>query len=216
MSERFHEKLNGLDSDVREMAELSKEMLRKSVKALKDQDAELTGWVLDNKGRIIEMDQQIENKTLRLVTLFQPMASDMRKIATIMKLNTYLARIGRYGKDIATIAADLTDNPHVAKLVSLPHMAEIVVDMIDDAIEVFRTGETSKFESFGEKDDALDAMRYSIFRECLTQMMEDPRTIKRCTHYIMIARYLERCGDHACKMAEKIYYMHTGEHIEIR
>jgi len=88
--------------------------------------------------------------------------------------------------------------------------------MIQDALRAFENETVIDTEDFVSRDDELDSLRYSIFRECLTYMMEDPQKITRCSHYIMIARYLERCGDHACKMAEKIYYMVTGERKEIK
>ncbi|MGF3585462.1 MAG: phosphate signaling complex PhoU family protein, partial [Thermoplasmatota archaeon] len=101
------------------------------------------------------------------------------------------------------------------KLVSIPHMAEIVNGMINDVLYAFETGDISKFNDFIDREKTVDELRYSIFRECLSYMMEDPRVITRCTYYIMVARYLERCGDHACKIAEKIVYMVTGQRVEI-
>jgi len=92
----------------------------------------------------------------------------------------------------------------------------MVCKMIDDALKAFETEDISLIKDFEERDDTLDALRWSIFRECITYMMENPSTITGCAHYMMIARYLERCGDHACKIAEKVHYMVTGEHIEIK
>lgn len=162
------------------------------------------------------MDKKIEEKALQLIALYQPMAKDMRAIACILKMITYLTRIGRYGKDIANVAKELADKPHIAKLVEIPYMAEIVCKMIDDALKAFETEDLSLIEDFSERDDSVDALRYSIFRECIPYVMEDPKNITRCAHYAMIARYLERCTDHACKIAEKVYYMVTGERREIK
>ena len=216
MTEKFEHDLKKLKNNVIAMGKLSKEMLEKSVKALKQQDAELAKEVLAQKEELLTKDAKIEEDALRFLTLYQPMASDMRLLATILKMITYLTRIGRYGKDIAKVAIEMCSQPHVKKLVSIPQIATIVCSMIDDALEAFATGDFSKLKDFQERDDEVDAIRYGIFRECLTYMMEDPKTIERCAHYMMIARYLERCGDHACKIAEKIHYMVTGEHIEIR
>jgi len=216
MAEKFHQELKELEKEVRTMGNLAKDMLEKGVKALRDQDTELAKQVISKRIEIAEMDEKIEEDALRLMALYQPMAKDMRLIACVLKMNTYLARIGRYGNDIAKISLEIADEPHVAKLVSLPHMAKIVCEMIDDALKSFETKDAIHIQDFLDREDTIDAMRYSIFRECLTYMMEDPKTIKCCTHYVMIARYLERCGDHACKMAEKIHYMITGERIEIK
>jgi phosphate transport system protein len=100
-------------------------------------------------------------------------------------------------------------------MMSLPQMAELVLDMIEDSVQAYDTDALGLIADFSARDDTIDALRHSIFREGITYMMEDPRTITRCTHYIMIARYLERCADHACKIAENVQYMDTGERFEI-
>ena len=215
MVKKFHDELKKLNKDVIKMGNLAKEMLKKSVESLKDLDVEKAEWVISKKGDIADMDDKIEEKTLRLITLYQPMASDMREIACILKMITYLTRVGRYGKDIAELVGNWGDKRHVKKLVSIPHMSDLVCSMLDDAINSFEIKDISNFSDFSDRDDTVDELRYSIFRECLSYMMEDPKVITRCTNYIMVARYLERCADHACKMAEKIYYMVKGERIEI-
>ena len=214
--DRLHEDLKKMKRKVIEMGELAKEMLHDSVEALKKQDIELAEKVISKKKKLADMDVEIEGKTLQLIALYHPMAKDMRTVACILKTITYLTRIGRYGKDIANIAKELSDKPHVAKLVEIPYMAEMVCKMIDDALKAFETEDISLIKDFEERDDSLDALRWSIFRECITYMMENPSTITRCAHYMMIARYLERCGDHACKIAEKVHYMVTGERVEIK
>jgi len=215
MVEKFHEELDTLKLDVEEMGKLAREMLEKSIIALKTKDTELADWIISQKGKLAKMDLEIETDALRLVTLYQPMAKDMRVIACILKVITYLTRIGRYGKDIARVVPQLCETPQVGKMVSLPYMAQIVCDMIDNALEAFETENISLFADFDERDDSVDSLRYSVFRECLTYMTENPKNITPCAHYMMIARYLERCADHACKMAEKIHYMATGTHVEI-
>jgi len=216
MSEEFHRKLNDLKEEVMEMGELASGMLSDSITALKNQDIEMADSVINRKNKLAEMDDEIEEKALTFIALYQPMASDMRKIGCILKMITYLARIGRYGKDIAMTVKELAGEEQIGKLVEIPYMAEKVEEMIQDALRAFENETVIDTEDFVSRDDELDSLRYSIFRECLTYMMEDPQKITRCSHYIMIARYLERCGDHACKMAEKIYYMVTGERKEIK
>lgn len=215
MVEKFHKELDEVKENVIEMGNLAKDMLQKSIEALKELDCEKANWVISKKIDLANMDDSIEDKTLKLITLYQPMARDMRQIACILKMITYLNRVGRYGKDIAKFIPEFEKNGHVKKLISLPHMAEIVCGMIDDALFAFDKKDISKFDNFIAREDTVDGFRYSIFRECLSYMMEDPKVITRCTYYIMIARYLERCADHACKIAEKICYMVTGQRVEI-
>ena len=216
MKSRFHEELEEIKKEVLAMGDLARRMLKNSIIALVKQDNELADEVLSHKEEIMDMDDKIEHRCLQAISMYQPMAKDMRIIGTCLKLITYLARIGRYGKDIANVAKDLAGEPHVARLVSIPHMCELVEKMISDALTAFEKEDVSLLENFEERDDDVDALRYSVFRECLSYMMEDPKKITRCMHYVMIARYLERCADHACKMAEKITYTVTGERVEIK
>ena len=137
MVEKFHVELSQAKKDVDKMGHLAKDMLTKSVEALIDLDKQKAEWVISNKFKLADMDDKIEDKTLRLIALYQPMASDLREIACILKMITYLNRIGRYGKDIAKLVFEFEKSGHIKKLVSIPHMAEIVEGMIDDALSAF-------------------------------------------------------------------------------
>lgn len=211
---KFHDELAELKLNVSEMGHLARDMLARSIEDLKNQTPD-PEWFEEKKRLLTKMDEDIEVNALRLTALHQPMAVDLREIATSMKLITYITRIGLYGKDIDKISELLSDKPHIGKLVSLPHMARFVLSMIDDALYAYENGEMLNFETLDERDDNVDSLLESIIRESITYMIEDPKSIKQCTRYIMVARYLERCGDHAIKMAEKIHYMITGERIEI-
>jgi phosphate transport system protein len=215
MAEKFHTELKNVKKDTVEMALLGRSMLRDAVDALIRQDRDLAASVVAKKEQIHDMEVRLEEHCYQLIALNQPMAKDMRAIACTLKVITASMRIGRYGKVIANIVKEIAEKPHISHMMSIPHMAELVMDMIDDAIKAYDTESPALIADFSSRDDSIDALRHSIFREGITHMMEDPRTITRCTHYIMVARYLERCGDHACKIAENVYYMETGERIEI-
>ncbi len=215
MTEKFHRELDELEDKMLVLANLAKDMLNDAVLSLKKRDKGLAMEVISKKCRLAELDLAIEENAFRLITLYQPMARDVRHLACILKMITYLTRIGRYGKDIATITIELADEPHVNELISIPHMSKMVISMLNDALKAFCYEDTKYISDFKERDDEIDALRYQIFRECLTYMMENPKYITRCTHYVMMARYLERCADHTCKMAEKIHYMIEGEIIDI-
>jgi phosphate transport system protein len=215
MAEKFHSELENVKKDTVSMALLGRSMLRDAVDALVRQDKELALSVVAKKERIHEMEVELEERCYQLIALYQPVAKDMRVIACTLKVITASVRFGRYGKVIANITKEITDRPHFSHMMSIPHMAELVIDMIDDAITAYDTETPTLIQDFSSRDDTIDALRHSIFREGITHMMEDPRSITRCTHYIMVARYLERCADHACMIAENVYYMETGERIEI-
>ena len=198
------------------MGELAEDILKNSIIALKNQDVELAEKVYSNKKKLMKMDENIEHRCLQAISMYQPMAKDMRILGASLKIITYQTRIGRYGKDIAKIVEELSDKPLIAKLVSIPHMSEIVKEMITDVLNAYKTGKSVNVQSFVERDDNVDALRESIFREVLSYMMEDSKKIKQGMYYVMIARYLERCADHACKIAEKVNYMITGKRVEIK
>jgi phosphate transport system protein len=215
MAKELHKEIYELKGRVVSMGQLSMEMLDSAMKALKTKDVKLANDVIEKKDRIRELDSEIEAKAMRLIALYQPMAIDLRRLATILKVITYLARLGRYGKDIASNVEELSVKPYPAPFVNIEHMWEHVKSMITDSLKSFDEADIKYIEDIGKRDDEIDEMRWSIFRECITYMMEDPKTITPCAFFAMIARFLERCGDNACKIAEKVHYMVTGEHIEI-
>jgi phosphate transport system protein len=215
MAEKFHTELKNLKTETLEMAHLGRFMLRTAVDALIRQDRELAATVVARKEDIHTMEVRLEERCYQLIALNQPMAKDMRVIACTLKVITASLRIGRYGKVIANIVKKISDQPHIANLMTIPHMADLVIEMIDDAIEAYEKDTIAEISDFSARDDTIDSLRQSIFREGITYMMEDPKSITRCTNYILVARYLERCADHACKIAENVHYMNTGERIEI-
>ena len=216
MVEKFHIELEKLKQNVLKMGDLATSMLCGSVESLKNLDVEKAESVFSKKEELAKKNVQLEEEALQLIALYQPMAVDMRTIACCLKMTTDLNRIGRYGKDIAKVTKEVYPGPHIKKIISIPQMNDIVCKMIHDAFTAFTTGDLSLIKDFSERDNDVDALRYSVFRECISYMMEDPKNITICTNYILVARYLERCGDHACNIAEQIHYMVTGKRIELK
>jgi len=216
MVEKFHNELEKLKQNVLKMGDLATSMLCGSVESLKKLDVEKADAVIVKKEELAKKNVQLEEDALQLIALYQPMAIDMRTIACCLKITTDLNRIGRYGKDIAKVTKEIYPGPQIKKIISIPQMNEIVCRMVNDALAAFTTGDLSLIKNFSERDNDVDALRYSIFRECISYMMEDPANITICTNYILVARYLERCGDHACNMGEQIHYMITGKRIELK
>jgi phosphate transport system protein len=215
--EKFHNQLAELKKEVSKFGFYALGILTESMETLKSLDIEKADEVHGKKDQLMEIESNLEEKTLRLMTLYQPMASDLRTLAAIFNTIVHLTRIGRYGKDIANIVRkELEGRAHIKKLVTLSSMIKNVDSMISDVLKAFSEGDITILEDFSERDDVVDAQRQEVFRECLTYMMEDQRKIPQCIAYIMTSRYLERCGDHACKIAEKVHYMVTGKIIEIK
>ena len=219
MSDKFHTEIAKTKEQVLSMGQLAEGMLGDAMEALRTGDLQLASTVREKKRLISDDTNRLEEEIYSLIALYQPVARDMRAIACSLRVISSSERIGRYGKDIANVVINTQEYPRFPRLVeglSLPHMSELVLAMIHDSLEAYRTEDVTLIANHSARDDVVDALRHTIFREGITYMMEDPRTITTCTSYLMVARYLERCGDHACKIAEKVHYMVTGERIEIR
>lgn len=211
MTRAFHEEIQQLKRNTENMANLARVNLMEGVKSFANVDIKLAQVVIARDEEINRIDVQIEKEALDLIALNQPMAQDLRTLGATLKMLTYLDRIGRYGFDIAHAAIAMQGKDHVKKLVTLPHMAELAAGMLNEAIQAYMTRDAERARKVFAKDDLVDGLNDQTFRECVTYMVEDPRNIGVCAHYILIARHLERAADNANKVAEKALYMITGE-----
>lgn len=216
MADKFHSELQNLKENSLELAHLGRSMLRSAADALIHHDLQIAESVNSHQDEIQQSEIRQEEHCYHLIALYQPMAKDMRTIVCTLKIINASVRIGRYALEIAKIVQDIPKKPHPSSVMNLPHMTDLVIGMLDDAIRSFDTDDLSLIRDFSSRDDVIDALRHSIFREGISHMMEDPKNISRCTHHVMVARYLERCADHACEIAENVYYMTSGERIEIK
>lgn len=208
---RFHQDVDDLVARVVRMAQMSRRSVHEGVEAFAALDAEAARRVVAMNQDINRLDVEIEARSLDLIALHQPMAVDLRTLGASLKVITYLDRIGRYGYDVAKAALALEGKGHVKKLVGIPMMRDKALHLLDEAVEAFRTRDAARARKVQPADDEVDALYEQIFRECVTYMLEDPRSITQCTQYILVARHLERVGDNAGKIAEKAIYMATGE-----
>lgn len=212
MSERkFHKDIEDLVARVVRMGEMAHRSVSEGVDAFAALDVEAAQRVVDFNQELNRIDVEIEARALDLIALHQPLATDLRTIGASLKSITYLDRIGRYGYDIAKATQALEGKPHVKKLVGIPIMRDKALELLDRSLRAYRARDAELARSVQPDDDDVDGLYEQIFRECVTYMIEDPRTITHCTQYIMVARHLERVGDNAGKIAEKTIYMATGE-----
>jgi phosphate transport system protein len=210
--ETFQSQLVTLDSHVAKMANLAKSMLSDSLDSLETLDPNLAESVAQRAQELAAMDESIETEALGLIMLQAPVAKDLRHIGAILKLITSINRIGRYGYDIAKVVKALKD-PHPKAIASLRQMSQEVERMLDLVLDAFQKGKAPDTKTLMELETDVDAQRHTVWRACLTYMAEDPKTIESSAHIMMVARYLERCGDHVVKMAEKLHYAATGKRI---
>jgi phosphate transport system protein len=211
MTRQFHQRIEAVKQRVVAMAELSKKSVLEGVRSLTDQDMKLAEHVIARDKEINRMDVEIESEAIDLIALNQPMGRDLRTLAASLKIITYLDRIGRYGYDVARITKQMEGKEHIKRLVVIPHMAEQATRMLTQAIEAYQAIDAHKARGIAAEDELVDALYEQILRECVTFMVEDPRVIGVAAHYILVARHLERVGDNAAKIAEKVLYMATGE-----
>jgi phosphate transport system protein len=211
MVRHFHQELEAVKGRVLEMGGLARQNLLDAVHSLLELDQELARKVIAREDQLNRMDVEIERDILDLLALNQPVAQDLRTAGASLKIITYVDRIGRYGYDIAKVTRKMEGAQHIRKPVAFLPMAEAGMRMLDTALEAYRDRDAAKARSVPPQDEVVDGLYDQVFRDCVTHMMEDPRSISLSAHYILVARHLERVADHANKIAEKTLYMVTGE-----
>lgn len=215
MSEKFHEEIKKLKNLTAEMGHFSIHMFSDSLKALKNLDEELARDVYSRKEKLSEYNKKIDDEVIRLLSLYQPVADDLRTIACINQLNTSFYRVGRNAKEASNFIELMPQLSHLGIMNTICHMAECVVSMLSDSLSAFERNNAEILNTFAEREEDIDNLQKTVFRESITYMMEDNRTISTCIEYVMVSRYLERMGDHACLMGEKIYFMIKGKTVDI-
>mgnify|MGYP001100329653 FL=1 len=162
---------------------------------------------------LYELNIEIEKRCLEVIALQSPVAKDLRTIGTYLKVITDFDRIGRYARDIAEVTAHSAETAHFKPLVSIPHMAKMAEEMVDLSVKAFLERDTEPTKVVFELEDKVDSLYDEIFREVITYMMEDSKKITPGINYLLVARYLERIGDHACNISERVIYMVTGKRV---
>lgn len=215
MAIKFHNEIEELMKTILEYAQFSKTMFLDSIIALETQNPELASSVISRRKELLTWSHEIEEWTMRVVALYNPIGQDIRAISCINRMNESFYRIGRYGKSIAALAEEISEIPFDGKIKNLSHMADLVIKMLDNTILAFETNDIVPIQIIADQEEEVDELRYRIFRESLACMEKGSSNIQIYIDLVMISRYIERCGDHAVAMAEKVHYMVTGERIEI-
>lgn len=214
--ESFQEQLNALRNDILRMGTLVEAAIEQALTALKRHDMDLAEKVVMDDEKIDRLELEIEKKCLTLLALQQPMARDLRFIGTALKINTDLERIGDYACNIAKIVLSLGDDPFIKKpLDEIPRMTELAQIMIKDNLKAYVQQDREMALEAAKKDHEIDILYGKVFRKLIELMTEDKTCVRRATYYLLIARHLERIGDHATNLSEWIIYMVTGERLEL-
>ena len=207
----FDADLQELARKVAEMGGLAEKEVADSVDALAKRDTALAQRVMAVDLSTDRMQREIEEKAILTIARRQPMAVDLREIVATLRLANDLERIGDLAKNIAKRVVALNGDFPPQKLIrGVEHIADLVLEQLKDVLDAYAQRDLAKAMSVWNRDDKIDAMYTSLFRELLTYMMEDPRNITFCTHLLFCAKNIERMGDHATNIAETVYYMVEG------
>lgn len=207
MQRHFHEELDGLKQTLLAMGALVEDQIRCVMRALVERDGELAQDVIDRDRQVNAYDVEIDEKCVELLALHQPTAGDLRFITTAMKIVTDLERIGDQAVNIAQRAIELNEEPQLKPYIDLPRMAEKAQRMVKEALDAFVARDTELARQVCAKDAEVDGIKEQVFRELLTYMMSDPKTIPRAIRLMLISRFLERVADHATNIAEMVIYL---------
>ncbi len=211
----FDQALEELQQEILRMGSLVEQAIHRSVQSLAIQSLTLADEVIKGDRVIDQMELDIENKCLKLIATQQPIAGDLRKISTGFKIITDLERMADLAVDIARVTKRLAGQPLIKPLVDIPRMAGLCQQMVKDGLDAYVRGDVELAKTLNNKDDEVDHIYSQIFRELLTYMMEDPRTITQATYLLFVGRYIERIADHATNIGERVIYLVTGERPDL-
>ena len=195
------------------MGGLAEERMQAAMRALITRDRDLIAPVIRGDEPVNSLHLEIDDRCFKLLALHQPMAVDLRTIVSILKINSDLERVGDLAVNIGEAAQRYIEHAPVKPLIDLPRMSEIAQRMLHDALDAFLSRNVETAHRVLTEDDFLDALKNQIFRELLIYMLADPRTIEPGIQLILIARHLERVGDHATNIAEDVIFIVEGRDV---
>jgi phosphate transport system protein len=213
MQRHFDEELEALKQTLLAMGGLVEDQIRRVMRALLERDDALARDVIERDRQVNTYDVEVDETCVNLLALHQPKAGDLRFITTAMKIVTDLERIGDQAVNIAQRVIELNREPQLKPYIDLPRMADRAQLMVKESLDAFVARDTALARRVCGADAEVDALKEQIFRELLTFMMEDARTIPRAIRLILISRFMERVADHATNIAEMVVYMVEGKMV---
>lgn len=211
----FEEDMNFLKNKIAEMGGHAEKMIVHSVQALIQADVDLAKQVVKDDLVLDDAQREIDDKAVLLIAQRQPMANDLREVFANIRIAGDLERIGDMAKGIGKRVSSITEYSHGVKFArGLEHLNQLALEQLNAVLNAYGTREVGSIEDLRERDEEIDAMYTSLFRELLTYMMEDPRNITTCTQLLFCAKNIERIGDHATNIAEDTYYMVEGKKLD--
>jgi phosphate transport system protein len=210
----YEDELTSLNKAISEMAGMVEQAITESANALLKLDLTLAQTVRDYDKRIDDMQQRINDAAVSIIARRQPMAADLRMVVTAIQVANDLERTGDMAKQLAKRTQQIENLGLAPKFYTgMRHMTDLVAEQLKAGIDAYLARDGKAAIAVCNRDNEVDALHTSLFRELLTYMMEDPRNITQCTHLLFCAKSLERVGDHATNIAEAAYYLETGLHL---
>jgi phosphate transport system protein len=208
--------LQELQADVLSLGSMVEKAIQRSVEALRTRDAVLARRVIDDDTQIDTLRFQTEERALLAIAMQQPVIRDLRTIVAVLNIISELERMGDHAEGIATISLMIGDEPLLKPLIDVPRMAEKVADMLRRALLSFGEHDAATARRIAAEDDDIDALYNQVYRELLTFMLQDPRTIHQATLLLWAAHNLERIGDRITNICERVVFTETGRMQEFR
>lgn len=207
MERHFEHELEMLKERLLHMGGRAEDIVRKAVEALRRYDPKLAREVLADDRMLDRLEIEMEDRCLSLLALQQPLARDLRFITAALKITNDLERVGDHAVNIAGSALELAEEPPLKPLVDIPRMAELAAGMLHEALDAFVQRDADSARGLVRRDDEVDQLNRQLFRELISYMIEDPRTITRAMELILVARNLERVADLATNVAEEVVFI---------
>ena len=210
----YEEELNGLAAECTRMGGLTESQVADAVTSVVKRNQDLAAAVVGRDERLDTAEREIERKAIRLIALRQPMANDLRRTVAAMKVANNLERCGDLAKNIAKRTLVIIESDPLTPLTrSIERMGKLVQSRLTTVLDAYTRSDLDRALAVWSQDDEVDEHYNSLFRELVTYMMGDPRTITACAHMLFVAKNLERIGDHATNIAEIIHYEITGQEM---
>ena len=211
----FERQLTEIQEDMLVIGGMVESAIQRSIDALKNRDLELARQVIADDVKINRKRYDTEEKCLELMATQQPLASDLRTIVAVLHIIVDLERMADHGEGIAKIALMLADEPPLKPYIDIPRMAQAGIAMLRASLEAFNHRDAQRARAICNDDDEVDALYDQVYRELLTFMIQDPRTIQRATHLIWVAHNLERIADRVTNVCERVIYLVEGRIEEL-
>jgi len=211
----FEKHLQELKADVLTLSSMVEKAIDRSIDALKRRDLNLAHQIIADDENVNHKRFEIEDKCVSLIATQQPMASDLRTIIAILYISNELERMADHAEGIARITVMIGNEPPLKPLIDIPRMAQKAIEMLRQGMESFMERDVKKAEAVCTADTEIDQLYDQVYRELVSFMIEDPKTITRATHLMWVAHNLERIGDRATNIAERAAFTVTGKMVEM-